>query len=115
MPAHLKAMNSNASPSNPVMPTECRTPLDACQAHCSCRLTPCQVNATVTGMGQPPKWIQARRLNSDWIRWKRQRLALSQGELAQRAGCSRPSIVNIEQGRQRPTPELSERINEVLS
>ena len=94
------------------LPAPCRKPH---AAQCCMWLTRCQVNATVTGMGQPPKWTQARRLNSDWIRWKRQRLALSQGELAQRAGCSRPSIVNIEQGRQRPTPELSERINEVLS
>ena len=66
-------------------------------------------------MGRPRKWISERRINGEWIRWRRETLRLSQGELARRVGCSRPNINRIEKGLRAPRPVLSERINEVLS
>ena len=66
-------------------------------------------------MKRPAKWIEERRINGAWVKWRRERLAMSQGALALLVRCSRPNIIRIEKGPRAPSPALSERINEVLS
>ena len=48
------------------------------------------------------------------IQASRKRKGLSQAELARQVGITAPSLCNVEKGRQKPTPELLERIHQAL-